>query len=128
VAALSSFAVGMVWYAKPVFGSSWSKLTGMTENKAKAGMAPAMIKAGVAGLLSAYVLAHVTYLSFMLLGNSFLSSALTTAFWLWLGVAATTILVHDSFEQRPVNLTLINIGNQLATMLAMGLVIGLMGV
>ncbi|MCB9823115.1 DUF1761 family protein, partial [Candidatus Nomurabacteria bacterium] len=28
LAALSSFAVGMVWYAKPVFGAKWMKMVG----------------------------------------------------------------------------------------------------
>ena len=35
----------------------------------------------VVSLLTAYVLAHVTYLSIQFFGNSFLQDALTTAFW-----------------------------------------------
>lgn len=128
LAALSSFVVGMVWYAKPLFGNAWSRMTGMTEDKQKAGMGPAMFKALVAALLTAYVLAHVTYISQSFFGVSFMESALNTAFWLWLGIAATTIVVHDAFEQRPMKLTAINAGNQLATLLAMGLVIGWLGV
>lgn len=125
LAALSSFVVGMVWYAKPVFGNAWSKLVGLSEEKQKQGRAVAMGRSLVAALLTAYVLAHVTYLSNNFYStNSFMSSALQTAFWLWLGIAATTIVVHDAFEQRPMKLTAMNIGNQLFTLLAMGLIIG----
>jgi hypothetical protein len=127
VAAAASFVVGMVWYAKPVFGNAWFKLVDMSDDKAKNGMMMAMGKAAVAALLTAYVLAHVTYLSSYFFGNSFMNSALTTAFWLWLGISATTIVTHDAFEQRSMKLTAINLGNQLATFLAMGLVIGWFG-
>jgi hypothetical protein len=128
LAALSSFVVGMVWYAKPVFGKAWAKLTGMTDEKQKQHMGRAMGGALVSALLIAYVLATVTYMSNVLLGGSFLSSALTTAFWLGLGLQVTVIFIHDGFEQRPTKLSLMNAGNQLANILVMGLIIGLMGV
>jgi hypothetical protein len=128
LAALSSFLVGMVWYAKPLFGNAWSKMVGMTDEKAKQGMMPAMMKAFVAALVMAYVLAHVTYISATFFNVSFMESALNTAFWLWLGVSLTTLVVHDSFEQRPMKLTAMNAGNQLVTMLAMGVIIGLLKV
>lgn len=127
LAALSSFVVGMIWYAKPVFGSAWMKMVGMTDDKQKKGMATAMAKAGVAALLTAYVVAHVAYLSNHFFGNTFMQDALTTAFWLGLGLSATTIVTHDAFEQRDMKLTIMNVGNQLATLLAMGLIIGWVG-
>ncbi len=128
LAALSSYVVGMVWYAKPVFGNAWAKMVKLSDNDQKAGMGMAMVKAGLAALLTAYVVAHVSYLSNQFFGNSFLNDALTTAFWLALGLSATTIVVHDAFEQRPMKLTAMNIGNQVVTILVMGLVIGWMGV
>lgn len=127
LATLSSFAVGMIWYSKPLFGTAWSKLVKLDEKQQKAGMGKAMGMAFVAAFLTAYVLAHVAYLSNSFFGNSFLQDSLSTAFWLWLGIAATTIAVHDGFEQRPMALSAMNMGNQLATLLAMGLIIGLIG-
>src|SRR5688572_12648551 len=109
LAVLSSFAVGFVWYSKPVFGTAWMKLVNINEKKAAANMSKAMLKTTVASLVLAYVLAHVTYLSYDFFGTSFLSAALSTAFWLWLGVAAATIVTHDSFENRPLQLTAMNI-------------------
>jgi hypothetical protein len=126
LAALSSFVVGMIWYSKPVFGKTWSDMVKLTEAQQKKGMVKAMAFAFFAALLMAYIVAHVAFLSNAYFGNSFLQDALSTAFWLGIGVAATTIITHDAFEQRRMKLTAINIGNQLATVLTMGLIIGLM--
>lgn len=129
LAGLSSMVVGMIYYAKPIFGDSWQKLVKLDDSKMKTGMAPAMAKSIIASLVTAYVLAHVTYLSSsFFVDTSFEAAAITTAFWLWLGIAATTIVVHDAFEQRPMKLTAMNAGNQLLTLLAMGLIIGQLGV
>jgi hypothetical protein len=57
-----------------------------------------------------------------------LQSALTTAFWAWLGFTAARIYTHDLFEGRPQKLTLITVSHELVTFLVMGLVIGLVGV
>ncbi len=128
LAALSSFVVGMVWYAKPLFGAAWMKMVGLTDEKQKAGMAMAMGKSLIASLLTAYVLSHVTYISMHFFNVSFMESALNTSFWLWLGISAADIVRMDAFEQRPMKLTAINAGNRLATLMVMGLIIGALGV
>jgi hypothetical protein len=50
----------------------------------------------------------------------------STAFWLWLGIALVSVLTHNTFEQRPWKLTLINVANILVTMVVMAVIIGLM--
>ena len=124
LAAVSTFVVGMVWYAKPLFGTAWANMVGLSEKEQKAGMWKAMAKSLVAALLTAYVLAHVAFLSNSYFGNSFIQDTLSTAFWLWLGISAANTIRQDSFEQRRMKLTAINLGNQLATLLVMGLIIG----
>ena len=126
LAALSTFVVGMIWYARPVFGSAWAKMVGLDDKQQRAGMPKAMAKSLVAALVTAYVLAHVAFLSNSYFGNSFLQDSLSTAFWLWLGLTAANTVRQDSFEQRRMKLTAINMGNQLATLLVMGLIIGLL--
>lgn len=128
LAALSSFVVGMIWYSKPLFGKSWMKLTGMTEKKAQEAQSRAMLSAGVSALLIALVLAGATYMHNTLLGGTYVSSALMSALWLGVGLQATVLVLHDGFEQRPLKLSLMNAGNQVANLLVMGLIIGLMGV
>src|SRR3970282_943361 len=113
VAILASMVVGSIWYAKPVFGNIWMKIVKMDEKKAREAMAKAMIVAVLMSAVTAYVLAPVTYLLFVFFEVSYLSAALTTAFWLWLGLVAARFIVHDAFELRPPKLTYLNIGNEL---------------
>jgi hypothetical protein len=115
--------------SKAVLGEIWSKLAkvDLGSNKVKAGAGRAIGITIVVSFLTAYVLAHVTYLSHQFFHNSFLQDALSTAFWMWLGFTAARIITHDVFEQRPAKLTLITIAHELITLLVMGFVIGLMG-
>lgn len=125
LAIVSSFVVGMIWYTPSVFGETWRKLIKM--DKATMQNGPEMsawVRTVVGAGLQAYILAHVTYLSYQFFGNSWMSSALSTALWMWLGFQLSMLLTHDAFEQRSIKLTMLNAGNQLATLLAMALAIG----
>lgn len=126
LAMVSSMVVGAIWYAKPVFGTEWAKLVGLNDKKMQQGAARAMGITVVVSLVTAYVLAHVAYLSNQFFGNSFLQDSLTTAFWLWLGLTAARFITHDAFEQRQPKLTLMNVAHELVTLLVMGGVIGLL--
>lgn len=130
LAAISSMAVGATWYSLGVFGSLWIKLANVKINKTMTAADNVRIYGltFLASLIMAYVLAHVTFLSNDFFGGSFLSSALSTAFWLWLGFTAVRFMTHDLFEGRPAKLTLLTVGSELATVLLMALIIGLMGV
>lgn len=126
LATLSTMVVGSIWYTPRVFGNEWMKLAKVDRKKAAARSWTPILIAVPISFLSAYVLAHVTFLSNQFFGNSYLQDAITTAFWLWLGLVATRFITHDSFEGRPSRLTLINIAHELATFLVMGLIIGLL--
>lgn len=128
LAMLSSMAVGSIWYAKSVFGNSWAKHAKVDMAKDRGSVVKPIAITVVVSLVTAYVLAHVTFLSNQFFGNEFLQDALTTAFWLWLGLVAARFITHDAFEGRPMKLTAINLGNELITIMLMGLIIGLMGV
>jgi hypothetical protein len=128
LAAISSMVVGMVWYSRGTpIGKEWIKLT-KSDKKVARSLNGSLIVAFLMSLLLAYALAHITYLSYKFFGGSYLKNALSTAFWLWLGVALSRSLVHDSFEGRPYKLTAINTGNTLVTMLVMALVLGWAGI
>jgi hypothetical protein len=124
LAAVSTMVVGSIWYAKPVFGSEWQRLVKLSDDQLKKGSVMAMTMAFIAALITAYVLAHVSYLANQFFGNSFMQDAVSTAFWLWLGISATTIVTHNAFEQRRKKLTALALGNQLVTFLVMGVIIG----
>ena len=129
LAALSSMVVGSLWYMPATFGKAWMKMTGVKPDRSK--MTPGAMawmygSVFVASLATAYVLAHVAFLSNNYFHYGLLQSALTTAFWLWLGFTAVRIYVHDTFENRRKLLTLLNAAHELVTVLVMALIIGLL--
>lgn len=130
LAAVASMVVGAVWYSQSVFGKLWAKLAHVKMDKKFSNAQMAMMYGGtfIASLLTAYILAHVSFLSHSFFKNDFLQDALTTAFWLWLGLTAARVYTHDTFEGRPIKLTLLTAGFELLTLIVMGLVIGLFGV
>ncbi len=128
LAMLSSMVVGSVWYARPVFGNIWIKLARVDMKKQGPPVWMPIVVTMVVSLITAYVLAHVSFLSNRYFGNSFLQDSLSTAFWLWLGLTAARFVTHDAFEGRPWKLTLLNLGNEFVTIMLMGLIIGLFGV
>jgi hypothetical protein len=126
VATLAAMVIGWGWYSKSVFGKTWQKLIGKSDKDLeKLGMRP-MVVALAASFVTAYVLAHVTYLSNSFFHNSFLQDALSTAFWMWLGFTAVRMIMHDGFEGRPAKLTLLAVSHELLAFLVMALIIGLM--
>lgn len=131
LATISSMAVGSIWYAKPVFGNLWMKLAKLNEKelekKASKDMPRILGTALIMSFLTAFVIAHVAALSRTFFDVSPLEAGLTTAFWLWLGISATTIVIHDIFEYRPTTLTLLNVCHQFFMLGVMGLIIGLLG-
>lgn len=126
LAAASSMVVGSIWYAKGVFGTTWARLVGMDDKKMGQGAGLAITLTFIVSFLTAYILAHVTFLSHAFFHNSFLQDALSTAFWLWLGLTAARFITHDVFERRPAKLTVLNISHELVTLMVMGLIIGVM--
>jgi len=125
LAAVSTMVVGSIWYAKPVFGRTWMKLANIKERDSM-NAKDVLIMASTFGLslLTAYVLAHVTFLSHHFFGHSFMQDAINTAFWLWLGLVVTRLLTHNLFEQKPAALNLLAIGNEFVTIMVMGVIIG----
>ena len=126
LAAVTSMVVGSLWYSRSVFGDVWGKLAkvDMSKKPAPGQMVWLLGSTFVASLVTAYVLAHVAYLSNQFFENSFMSAALQTAFWLWLGFTAARVYTHDAYEGRRKKLTLLTVSHELVTFLAMALVIG----
>jgi hypothetical protein len=127
VGVIAAFAaamiVGFIWYSKGVFGNVWAKLAGIDTTKKK-GMFGAMLATVIGAFGTAYILAYVAYIAHTFFNNSFFMDSVNIAFWLALGISATTLLIHNSFEGKPWKLTAISIGNRLVSIIVMGAVIG----
>lgn len=124
----SSMVVGSIWYAQSVFGKTWARLAKVDLNKKmkSTDMVWLMGTTFLISLITAYVLAHVVYLSNFFFGNSWLQDSLSTGLWVWLGFTAVRFATHDMFEGRRKKLTLLNVGNEFVTIMVMALVIGLL--
>lgn len=126
LATISSMVVGMIWYARPVFGTAWMRAVGLNEKDMNKSATKPILLALLMSFLTAYVLAHVSFLSNYFFNDSFLQNALQTAFWMWLGFEAAALVTHYSFERRSNKLVLLNLGNRFVTIMLMGLIIGLL--
>lgn len=127
LAAVTSMGVGFLWYGQ-LFGKQWMKLKGYTaENlkKEQKQMGKYYGLSFVLALLTAYVLSHVMSLSMSFFRQDALSTGLTSAFWMWLGFVFTTQATNTIFGDKKWNLLAIDTGHQLASLLVMGLVLGL---
>lgn len=127
LAAVSSMAVGAIWYARSMFGNAWISLAKVDKKQLEKPSTAALIIAFLSAIVMAYVLAYITFLAHNYFNNSFLQDALSTAFWVWLGFIGLRVLMHDAFEGRRKKLSMINAGCELATIMIMGLIIGMMG-
>jgi hypothetical protein len=129
LAGVASMVVGFLWYGPMLFAKPWMKLMGHTKEsmeKEKTNMGKTYGISFVLALVTAYVLSHVMTLSQNFYNTGAVMTGLTSAFWMWLGfimpVQATDVL----FGSKKFKLFLINTGYQLASVLAMGVVLGLL--
>ena len=127
LAAVSSMVVGSLWYMPATFGKAWMRLSGVKPNRSNMSAGAMVWVYGtvfVASLVTAYILAAVTFLAQQFTGDSYMQDALTFALWLWLGFTAARLYVHDVFEMRRKKLTLLNAAHELVTVLVMALILG----
>ncbi len=120
-AAAASMALGFLWYG-PLFGNEWKRMMNFTPKIMKSiRMTPkkAMVLALVASLVMACVLAHIM----KSLGAATIPEGIMTGFWIWLGFAATIMVNSVLFENKPWRLYLLNASYQLASILAMSIIL-----
>lgn len=128
LADVSSMVVGAIWYAKPVFGKRWMRLSGLTDESMRAtNPALPLIITFVVSFLTAAVLAGSAAIAQHFYQGNFLLNAVLTAVILWIGFTAARMITHDLFDRRSSSLTVLNLAHELVTVVIMGLIIGLFG-
>ncbi len=119
LATVASMAIGTLWYSKLMFGVQWQKLAKLKDKDMKKGMPKAMLVMLVMAFVSAFVLQR-----FLVISNpEDILSAIKVAIWLWLGFVLTYTLGNVVFEKRPLQLAVINLGNQLITLCVMAAIL-----
>lgn len=129
VAGVVSMAVGFVWYSPILFAKPWMKEKGYTAEglkKAQKEMGPMYALSFVLGLVMAYVLSHVMTMAQAYFDYSMLSTGLTSAFWMWLGFVMPVQVTAQIFGEKKWKLFGIDTGYQLVSLVAMGVVLGVM--
>jgi hypothetical protein len=125
-AAAATMVIGFLWYSPFLFAKPWMLAMGY-DPEDKARIAQMQKTAGpkygisfLASVLSAFVLGKIIF-------HLAISSALygmKVGFAVWLGFVMTVQLTDKLFDDRPLNLFLINTGYQLVCYRAMGAILG----
>lgn len=129
LAGVASMAVGFLWYGPMLFAKPWMKLMGHTKETIEAGKKDMGKMYGISFVLSlvmAYVLSHVMTFSENYYHYEMVTTGLTSAFWMWLGFVMPVQATDVLFGGKKWKLFAINTGYQLVSLLAMGVVLGLM--
>jgi len=126
LAALSTMVVGSIWYG-PLFGKKWEKLAKVKPEKDFTAKKAAVLYSGafLASFATAIVIAYMAFIANRFFHNSFLQDAVIVSIVLWLGFTAARIFMHDSFERRPRELTLLSVSHEFVTIVIMATIIGL---
>jgi hypothetical protein len=124
VAAVAQMIIGAIWYAPPVFGKMWMKLTGISQkdiDEGKKQMPKTYAFAFVGALIMGYILAILLNLT----GAITIMDGLQIGFLVWLGFIATSSLSLVLFEGRKQELYLLNSGYNLVGILVMSAILAL---
>ncbi|MEO7634093.1 MAG: DUF1761 domain-containing protein [Sphingomicrobium sp.] len=119
--AVSSLALGGLWYSPLLFAKSWQTAAGLSDEQAKSGN-PALIFGGafLLSLIAAAVFA-------MFLGTSMgVQASALAGFSAGLCWVAASFGINYLFERRPLTLWLINGGYHTVQFTLFGLILGLM--
>ncbi len=119
LATVGFMAVGMLWYG-PLFGKRWMTLNGFTRESLGEGVNMGLVMAK--GVTNSLVAAIGIGVALAWNGQDGLVDCMIAAALVWLFFSATTQMLAHVWEKQPLELTLINFGNQLAAYLLAGLI------
>ena len=126
IASVASMVLGFLWYSPALFGNAWMKLKGFTRaslKDAQKKMGPMYALSWVGGLVMAWILSMII----SLVGVVDTMGAAQVAFWMWLGFVAPVQMTGVIFGSKEWKLFAIDTSYQLASLIAMGVIISLWG-
>src|SRR5262245_12865367 len=109
VAALVKFVVGALWYSPLLFLKPWQRLSGISDEQMRGGMAKGMITWIIGALLMTFVLAHAVYYA----QATTAAQGAAVGFFNWLGFILVVQLDDWAAAKRPTQLLAINAGSNL---------------
>lgn len=118
ICAIAAMVIGMVWYSKPVFGKTWSELSGVDKDD-KSGCFLIMIYSMLANMALA-----VTLYSVALWSNAYgLKSGFFMGVLIGFGIVMISMMMPYIWEKKSPRLFLINAGHQVAVVVVMSSII-----
>jgi hypothetical protein len=123
VASISTFVVGFFWYGNFLFGKTWQKLSGLSDEDITTGnMALIYGVAFILNFVAALFISIFTEIAMMLGTSAFLAGLF--AIVLCIGFVATSFGVNFLFSRKPFKLYLIDVGYMVVSFFVMGMIIG----
>jgi len=122
-AALAKMALGALWYSPALFLETWYRVSGVTEEEMKAGMAKALVVEFVGSLIMAFVLLHAVRYA----GAQTALQGMAVGFFNWLGFVAVVTIGVVTYQRKPFSMFLLQNGYLLLALLIMGAVLAVWG-
>jgi hypothetical protein len=119
VAVLVKVFVGALWYSPLLFLKPWQRLSGVTDEQMKGGMAKGFATWILGAVIMTFVLAHAVYYA----GAKSLPLGAAVGFLNWLGFILVVQLDDWAAARRPTQLLLINAGSNLVALVIMGAIL-----
>jgi hypothetical protein len=124
VATLVPFPIGFVWYDMKVgFGKKWAKLVGLKKSDIEKadGMAATFAVLALFAFATAFVLACLM----KALGVEGLLDSVVFGVIVGVILRGGAHFIHNGFARRPMNLTLLDVGHDMVSLVAMTVILGL---
>ena len=123
--AVGGMAVGALWFSPVLFGKPWRRLANV--DPAAKQQWWVYVLALIATLVTSAVIAVGASVVHEAVGGSYLGVALAVASIGWLGFTLSRNAVEYLFESRPATLFAIDSGHQLAVVVVIATIVGLLG-
>lgn len=124
IATLATMPVGYLWYDLKIgFGKRWAKLNGLSEKQLNSGEGMAGTFAGmlVVSFITAFLMACIIKAT----GVEGFWSSLVFGLLFGLILRGGAHFIHNGFTRKPVQLTLIDAGHDMASLTVMAIILGL---
>lgn len=116
--------LGYAWYG-PLFGKPWMKMVGLKKEDMSGMNGAQMAKTYGLMFVSSLVMAYVFAYILGVFQVETIFTAVTAAFWTWLGFIATTMFSGILWLKKPMNLFVIDAGYYLAGLIGIGIILTL---
>ena len=120
VCALLSLVAGALWYSPLLFLKPWQRMSGVTDDQMRGGMAKGMLTWIIGALLMTFILAHAVYYA----GAHSAAVGAAVGFANWLGFVLVVQLDDWAAAKRPTAFLAINAGSNLVALVIMGAILG----